>query len=59
MDCTMIALYIVKTFEQKVGLKNSKTNIHQGDEERKYQELSSFTLSEELIPFGKWVFLAK
>jgi len=31
----MVVLYMVKTFDRRVSLKNSKRNIHQGDEERK------------------------
>lgn len=46
----MVDLYMVKMFGERLSLKNSKRNIHQGDEERKYQLL--FPLSNELVPFG-------
>lgn len=36
MDGMIVVLFMVKTFDERVSLKNSKGNIHQGDKERKY-----------------------
>lgn len=36
MDFMIVILFIVKTFDRRVSLENSKGNIHQGDKEREY-----------------------